>query len=119
MVNDSASLHRLIRKILYFLSVLHYITLYRYGKWTTQDYSLIKCQESYGMNNAVGFPHEEREGGRPTYRVSGIHDDLVKAGAFMGFHAGWYMQLILEHFIFLIGLFNDIFPMLFKWNIYI
>jgi hypothetical protein len=90
MVNDSASLHRLIRKILYFLSVLHYITLYRYGKWTTQDYSLIKCQESYGKNNAVGFPHEEREGGRPTYRVSGIHDDLVKAGAFMGFHAGWY-----------------------------
>ena len=55
------------------------------------------------MNNAVGFPHEEREGGRPTYRVSGIHDDLVKAGAFMGFHAGWYMQLILEHFILLIG----------------
>ena len=54
------------------------------------------------MNNAVGFPHEEREGGRPTYRVSGIHDDLVKAGAFMGFHAGWYMQLILEHFILLI-----------------
>ena len=61
---------------------------YRYGKWTTTDYSLIKCQESYGMNNAVGFPHEEREGGRPTYRVSGIHDDLIKAGAFMGFHAG-------------------------------
>ena len=70
------------------------------------------------MNNAVGFPHEEREGGRPTYRVSGIHDDLVKAGAFMGFHAGWYMQLILEYFIILIGLFNDIFPTLFKWNIY-
>ena len=70
------------------------------------------------MNNAVGFPHEEREGGRPTYRVSGIHDDLVKAGAFMGFHAGWYMQLILEHFILLIWIFNDIFPTLFKRTIY-
>ena len=41
------------------------------------------------MNNAIGYPHEERHGGRPTYRVSGIHEDLVKAGAFMGFHAGW------------------------------
>ena len=49
----------------------------------------MKCQESYGFNNAVGFPHEEREAGRPTYRTSGIHDDLLKAGAFMGFHAGW------------------------------
>lgn len=58
-------------------------------KWCTTDYSLIKCQESYGNNNAVGYPHEEREGGRPTYRTSGIHDDLIKAGAFMGFHAGW------------------------------
>ena len=71
------------------------------------------------MNNAVGFPHEEREGGRPTYRVSGIHDDLVKAGAFMGFHAGWYMQLILEYFILLIWLFNDIFPTPLKWTIYL
>lgn len=61
----------------------------RFGKWADTEYSLIKCQESYGMNNAIGYPHEEREGGRPTYRVSGIHDDLVQAGAFMGFHAGW------------------------------
>ena len=41
------------------------------------------------MNNAIGYPHEERLGGRPTYRTSGIHDELLKAGAFMGFHAGW------------------------------
>lgn len=61
----------------------------RYGKWTTIDYALEKCQESYGMNNAVGYPHEERLVGRPTYRTSGIHDELVKSGAFMGFHAGW------------------------------
>ena len=41
------------------------------------------------MNNAIGYPHEERLTGRPTYRVSGVHNDLLKAGAFMGFHAGW------------------------------
>ena len=41
------------------------------------------------MNNAIGYPHEERPVGRPTYRVSGIHNDLLNAGAFMGFHAGW------------------------------
>ena len=63
---------------------------FRYNpKWCTTEYSLLKCQESYGMNNAIGYPHEERERGRPTYRISGIHDELVKSGAFMGFHAGW------------------------------
>ena len=60
------------------------------------------------MNNSVPFPHEEREAGRPTERVSMIHDQLLEvsrfmqpicsiayftchhqAGAFMGFHAGW------------------------------
>ena len=41
------------------------------------------------MNNAIGYPHEERTACRPTYRVSGIHKDLTDAGAFMGFHAGW------------------------------
>ena len=24
-----------------------------------------------------------------TIRISGVHDELIKAGAFMGFHAGW------------------------------
>lgn len=41
------------------------------------------------MNNAVGFPHEERWAGRPTYRVSGIYEETKAAGGFMGFHAGW------------------------------
>ncbi len=61
----------------------------RYGKWTTLDYALVKCRESYGWNNAVGYPNVERPGGRPTARVSMMHDDLVQAGAFMGFHTGW------------------------------
>jgi dimethylglycine dehydrogenase len=41
------------------------------------------------MNNAVGYPHEERWTGRPTYRVSGVYEETKAAGAFMGFHAGW------------------------------
>lgn len=61
----------------------------RYGKWTTTDYSLAKARESYGWNSAVTYPHEERLAARPTYRVSGIHEELVRAGAFMGFHTGW------------------------------
>ena len=63
--------------------------LFRYGKWATTEYALEKCKESYGMNNAIGYPHEERLTGRPTYRISGVHHDLIGAGAFMGFHAGW------------------------------
>ena len=74
-------------------SVLAYslisICYHRYGKWATTEYALEKCKESYGMNNAIGYPHEERTACRPTYRVSGIHKDLTDAGAFMGFHAGW------------------------------
>ena len=30
------------------------------------------------MNNAVPFPHEEREAGRPTERVSMFHDQLIE-----------------------------------------
>ena len=73
----------------FYLSSKIISNLCRYGKWATTDYALEKCKESYGMNNAIGYPHEERLAGRPTYRVSGIHNDLLNAGAFMGFHAGW------------------------------
>ena len=38
----------------------------------------IKVREGYGMNNAVPFPHEEREAGRPTERVSMFHDQLIE-----------------------------------------
>ncbi|XP_041042876.1 dimethylglycine dehydrogenase, mitochondrial isoform X2 [Carcharodon carcharias] len=60
----------------------------RYGKWTTTKFSLDKARESYGFNNAVGYPKEERFGGRPTERVSGIYE-ILKDKASMGFHAGW------------------------------
>ncbi|XP_032874489.1 dimethylglycine dehydrogenase, mitochondrial [Amblyraja radiata] len=60
----------------------------RFGKWTTIQYAVDKARESYGFNNLVGFPKEERFGARPTERVSGIYETL-KNKASMGFHAGW------------------------------
>ncbi|NP_001087085.1 dimethylglycine dehydrogenase L homeolog [Xenopus laevis] len=60
----------------------------RYGKWTTTQYTAIKARESYGFNNIVGYPKEERFAGRPTERTSGLYDEL-KTKCSMGFHAGW------------------------------
>ncbi|KAK3887374.1 hypothetical protein Pcinc_008492 [Petrolisthes cinctipes] len=61
----------------------------RFGSWTSDDYVLTKARESYGMNNAITFPHEERFKGRPTKRTSGAHELLVDRGACMHFHSGW------------------------------
>lgn len=60
----------------------------RYGKWTNTKYTALKARESYGLNNIVGYPKEERFAGRPTERVSGVYDEL-KTKCSMGFHAGW------------------------------
>ncbi|KAL7854244.1 hypothetical protein AOLI_G00210880 [Acnodon oligacanthus] len=60
----------------------------RYGKWTTAPYLCAKARESYGFNNVVGYPKEERFAGRPTSRVSALYD-LLKDKCSMGFHAGW------------------------------
>uniref|UniRef100_A0A8B9JJP1 Dimethylglycine dehydrogenase n=1 Tax=Astyanax mexicanus TaxID=7994 RepID=A0A8B9JJP1_ASTMX len=60
----------------------------RYGKWTTVPYLCAKARESYGFNNVVGYPKEERFSGRPTSRVSGLYE-LLKDKCSMGFHAGW------------------------------
>ncbi|XP_043919643.1 dimethylglycine dehydrogenase, mitochondrial [Protopterus annectens] len=60
----------------------------RYGKWTTKEYTAVKARESYGFNNIVGYPDEERFAGRPTERVSGVYD-ILKSKCSMGFHAGW------------------------------
>jgi len=65
----------------------------RYGKWTDIEYTLAKTRESYGMNNAFGYPHEEREAGRPTRRVTPIYHKLKKAGAHMGMSSGWEIPL--------------------------
>lgn len=45
----------------------------RYGKWTTKDYVLTKARESYGFNNLIGYPKEERYGGRPM-RTSPLYE---------------------------------------------
>lgn len=60
----------------------------RYGKWTTTQYTEAKARESYGFNNIVGYPKEERFAGRPTQRVSGLYETL-ESKCSMGFHAGW------------------------------
>ncbi|XP_064163850.1 dimethylglycine dehydrogenase, mitochondrial [Anguilla rostrata] len=60
----------------------------RYSKWTTVPYLCAKARESYGFNNVVGYPKEERFAGRPTSRVSGVYE-LLKSKASMGFHTGW------------------------------
>ncbi|XP_077354132.1 dimethylglycine dehydrogenase, mitochondrial isoform X2 [Festucalex cinctus] len=60
----------------------------RYGNWVDVPFLCAKARESYGFNNVVGYPKEERFAGRPTYRTSGIYDLLKDEGS-MGFHAGW------------------------------
>ncbi|XP_066932255.1 dimethylglycine dehydrogenase, mitochondrial-like [Clytia hemisphaerica] len=60
----------------------------RYGKWTNREYVLAKARESYGFNNLVGFPKEERYAGRPM-RLSPFYEKLKAAGAQHTFSAGW------------------------------
>uniref|UniRef100_A0A8C6UY89 Dimethylglycine dehydrogenase, mitochondrial n=1 Tax=Neogobius melanostomus TaxID=47308 RepID=A0A8C6UY89_9GOBI len=60
----------------------------RYGKWADIPFMCAKARESYGFNNVVGYPKEERFEGRPTERTSGVYD-LLKGKCSMGFHAGW------------------------------
>lgn len=61
----------------------------RFGKWADKKYVACKARESYGMNNAAGYPKEERIAGRPTQRVSGAHNELLARGAEMTFQFGW------------------------------
>lgn len=57
------------------------------GSWF-REYTLAKARESYGLNNMIGYPKEERFGGRPTTRASPLADTLKNRGAEHGFHAG-------------------------------
>ena len=36
----------------------------RFTTWANDDFALAKARETYGMNNAVGYPHEERFAGK-------------------------------------------------------
>lgn len=60
----------------------------RYGNWTNKDYVFTKCRESYGLNNLIMYPKEERYGGRPM-RTSPLYESLKEAGAQFTFSAGW------------------------------
>ncbi|XP_013778311.1 dimethylglycine dehydrogenase, mitochondrial-like [Limulus polyphemus] len=61
----------------------------RFGKWATRNYVFAKARESYGMNNAISYPKEERWAGRPTARTTTMYEKQLERGAEMGFHAGW------------------------------
>uniref|UniRef100_A0A1I8IES6 Dimethylglycine dehydrogenase n=1 Tax=Macrostomum lignano TaxID=282301 RepID=A0A1I8IES6_9PLAT len=64
----------------------------RYGCGADRSYTHAKSRETYGLNNAVGYPKEERFAGRPTKRAaqtSALYDELKSAGAEFGFHNGW------------------------------
>ncbi|XP_034048900.1 dimethylglycine dehydrogenase, mitochondrial [Thalassophryne amazonica] len=60
----------------------------RYSTWTTVPFMCAKVRESYGFNNVVGYPKEERFAGRPSSRTSGVYELLKDKGS-MGFHTGW------------------------------
>ena len=45
----------------------------RYGKWTNKKYVLDKCRESYGFNNLLGYPKEDRFAARPQ-RTSPVYE---------------------------------------------
>ena len=48
----------------------------RYNSWTDVEFTLAKTRESYGMNTALSYPHEERSAGRPTSRPRPLYDLL-------------------------------------------
>jgi len=45
----------------------------RFGKWANRDFALAKARESYGLNNAIAYPKEERYGARPQ-RTSPLYE---------------------------------------------
>ncbi|XP_078684529.1 dimethylglycine dehydrogenase, mitochondrial-like isoform X2 [Branchiostoma floridae x Branchiostoma belcheri] len=57
--------------------------------WCNRNFVATRCRESFGFNNIIIWPKEERPAGRPTTRVSGIYQALLDKGAEMGFHSGW------------------------------
>lgn len=61
----------------------------RFGKWTDREFTFKKASESYGLNNLLGYPKEERFAGRPTARAGPLYDRLKKRGAEFGYHSGW------------------------------
>jgi len=59
----------------------------RYGPWATKYFASAKVRETYGKNNTVSFPKEERLAGRPL-RTTPVYDRLKAKNAIFGFHNG-------------------------------
>merc|ERR1719410_577385 len=59
----------------------------RYGAWAGKNYSDKKVRETYGMNNVISFPKEDREAGRPI-RTTPLYGILKEKGCQFGFHNG-------------------------------
>jgi len=59
----------------------------RYGPWATKYFASAKVRETYGMNNSIVYPKEERMAGRPL-RTTPVYDRLKAKGAQFGFHNG-------------------------------
>ena len=53
-----------------------------------REFTFKKASESYGLNNLLGYPKEERFAGRPTARAGPLYDRLKKRGAEFGYHSG-------------------------------
>merc|ERR1719192_1828432 len=59
----------------------------RCGPWATKYFSSAKVRETYGKNNTISFPKEERLAGRPL-RTTPVYDRLKAKNAIFGFHNG-------------------------------
>lgn len=70
----------------------------RYGKWTSKEYVLSKCRESYGFNNLQGYPKEERYAGRPM-RMSPLYE--VPCTPFLLIFERNFRTILYEMFSFL------------------
>eukprot|EP01083_Nonionella_stella_P077619 212038_1 len=64
----------------------------RYGQWTTRNFTREKVRETYGFNNSITCPHEERPAGRPV-RTSPLYRKLLEKRGVFGFNNGWEVPL--------------------------
>ncbi|MEO0569728.1 MAG: FAD-dependent oxidoreductase [Pseudomonadota bacterium] len=64
----------------------------RFGAWADRSYRVEKAVECFGLQFGVHYPFEERPAGRDLIK-SPLHDDMLAAGAVMGFAYGWERPL--------------------------
>ena len=68
----------------------------RYGNWASKQYSCAKIRETYGMNNCIVYPKEERYAGRPIRTNSLYNIFKHKYGCVFGFHNGLEQPLYFD-----------------------